>query len=179
MPFGLSTAPYIFTKVLKSIEKYWRFHGINIALFLDDGWLTEKDETTCKSVAECVRNDLKKSGFFINDEKSVWQPCQIILWLGIIWNSLDCTISISDRRISNILENIERIYALDFNMSAWELASFVGKIISAGAVFGNIVNIMTRYCCISIAASQDWDTKFSLVEYCRRELSFWKDNLVS
>ena len=34
----LSSAPYIFTKCLKPLEKYWRFNGVNIALFLDDGW---------------------------------------------------------------------------------------------------------------------------------------------
>ena len=37
LPFGLSSAPYIFTKCLKPLEKYWRFNGVNIALFLDDG----------------------------------------------------------------------------------------------------------------------------------------------
>ena len=40
LPFGLSSAPYIFTKCLKPLEKYryWRFNDVNIALFLDDGW---------------------------------------------------------------------------------------------------------------------------------------------
>ena len=38
LPFGLSSAPYIFTECLKLLEKYWRFNGVNIALFLDDGW---------------------------------------------------------------------------------------------------------------------------------------------
>ena len=27
LPFGLSSAPYVFTKVLKPLEKYWRIHG--------------------------------------------------------------------------------------------------------------------------------------------------------
>ena len=177
LPFGLSTAPYIFTKVLKPIEKYWRFQGINIALFLDDGWISENDETTCVRLADCVRNDLKKAGLFVNDEKSVWQPCQQIQWLGIVWNSFDGIISISDKRISSILLNINNIHACDYTVSARELASFVGKIISTGPVFGNLVRIMTRYCSISIAASQDWDTKFVLDNFCRRELHFWKDNV--
>jgi hypothetical protein len=55
-------------------------------------------------------------------------------------------------------------------VSARELASLVGKIISARSVFGNTSWIMTRYCSISIAAAQDWDSVFLLNEYCQREL---------
>ena len=39
LPFGLASAPFIFTKCLKPHEKYWRIHGISVAIFLDDGWL--------------------------------------------------------------------------------------------------------------------------------------------
>ena len=37
LPFGLSSAPYVFTKVLKPLEKYWRIQGLCIAIFWDDG----------------------------------------------------------------------------------------------------------------------------------------------
>ena len=35
--FGLSSAPYIFTKLLKPLETHWRAQGIPIAIFFDDG----------------------------------------------------------------------------------------------------------------------------------------------
>ena len=38
LPFGLFSAPHIFTKVLKSLEKHWRLNEPRIAVFLDDGW---------------------------------------------------------------------------------------------------------------------------------------------
>ena len=37
LPFGLSTAPFVFTKVVRPLVKYWRFNSIKIACFLDDG----------------------------------------------------------------------------------------------------------------------------------------------
>ena len=37
LPFGLSSAPFIFTKILKPLQKSWRSRGILIAIFLDDG----------------------------------------------------------------------------------------------------------------------------------------------
>ena len=40
LPFGLSTAPFIFTKVCRPLVKWWRFHDIRIVLYLDDGFST-------------------------------------------------------------------------------------------------------------------------------------------
>ena len=37
LPFGLSSAPYIFTTLLKPLETHWRAQGIPIAIFFDDG----------------------------------------------------------------------------------------------------------------------------------------------
>ena len=37
LPFGLSSAPFIFTKILKPLQKSWRAQGIPIVIFLDDG----------------------------------------------------------------------------------------------------------------------------------------------
>ena len=34
VPFGLSTAPFVFIKVLKLLVKYWKFNLINVAYFL-------------------------------------------------------------------------------------------------------------------------------------------------
>ena len=177
LPFGLSSAPYIFTKCLKPLEKYWRFNGVNIALFLDDGWLIDSDHDTCAVLATNVWSDLRKSGFITNDEKSQWCPSQVIEWLGIVWDTINGTISISDRRENSIAKSIDKILFSDRLVSARELASLVGKIISGGAVFGNISRIMTRYCSISVASAQDWDSKFYLDQYCVRELYFWEANL--
>ena len=33
LPFGLASAPFIFTKCLRPLEKYWRIQGVNIVLF--------------------------------------------------------------------------------------------------------------------------------------------------
>ena len=40
LPFGLASAPYIFTKCLRPLVKFWRSKGIFLVLFLDDGWGT-------------------------------------------------------------------------------------------------------------------------------------------
>ena len=36
LPFGLSTGPYIFTKVIRPLVKHWRGQAIRIVIYLDD-----------------------------------------------------------------------------------------------------------------------------------------------
>ena len=60
LPFGLSSAPHVFTKILKPLEKHWRYQGICLAVFLDDGWGIEKDSQVCRVVANAVRADLSR-----------------------------------------------------------------------------------------------------------------------
>jgi len=153
LPFGVSSAPYIFTKFIEPLEKYWRFNGVNIALFLDDGWLIDSNRDTCAVLATNIWSDLRKSGFITNDEKSQWRPSQVLEWLGIIWNTISGTITISERRESSIAKSVDKILLSDRLVSARELASIVGRIISRGAVFGNISRLMTRYCSISVASA--------------------------
>ena len=165
LPFGLSSASHIFTKVLKLLEKYWRVFGFNIALFLDDGFLLDYTEATCNLLAQKVRSDLRKSGFTTNDVQPIWTPCQVLQWLGMVWDSRCATISVSERRLHGILDANVKSFERNCVVSSRGLSSFVGKIISAQAIYGNLARIMTRDCAGSIAAAQDWDSEFPLDDY--------------
>jgi len=37
LPFGLATACYVFTKLLRPLVKRWRAMGIRVILYIDDG----------------------------------------------------------------------------------------------------------------------------------------------
>ena len=134
LPFGLSTAPYIFTKVLKLLEKYWKHNRISIAVFLDDGWSTERDLVKCIEQSKTVRTDILNADFIPNDEKSTWTPTKTIVWLGLQWNSERGTLSITQRRIDKIHNALSKIVESGYVISARYLAKCVGQIISTGAV---------------------------------------------
>ena len=177
LPFGLSTAPRIFTKTLMPLVKFWRQQGICLALFLDDGWFIESNYSAACTLARQVYSDLKRSGFISNDEKSVWTPCQRITWLGLVWDSTRGTIELTDRRIEKILNTLEAIIERDFTVSARFLASLTGQIISTSAVVGNLCRILTRHCILFVACAQHWDETSRLDRYCIEELAFWQNNL--
>ena len=55
LPFGLSAAPYVFTKLLKPLEKHCRLQGVCIVIFLDDGWARVQERQDCSIAAQAVR----------------------------------------------------------------------------------------------------------------------------
>ena len=105
LPFGISTAPYIFTKVLKPQEKKWRQNRISIAVFLEDDWSTEKDLSICIEQSKTVKTDIVVAGFLPNDEKSLQTPTKIIILLLLKWNSDRGTLTITQSRIDNMHED--------------------------------------------------------------------------
>lgn len=148
-------------------------------VFLDDGWAIVEDKEGCLVKAQSVRRDLYSAGFIVNEGKSVWEPTQVLDWLGITWNSLLGTLKIVDRRITKFTNTIDRIIEADFKLSARGLASFTGQIISTAPVVGNIGRIMTRHCVMSTLCVDGRDSVFCLDYYCTEELYFWKDNLIN
>ena len=130
LPFRLSSAPHIFTKVLQPLVKHWRLNGAHIALFLDDGWGIASSRDECASLSKTVKDDLLSAGFVSSDDKSVWEPCQSILWLGILWHSYSGAIEISERRVANIVSTVCSIIDCEFVISARCPASFTEQITS-------------------------------------------------
>ena len=69
LPFGLSSAPYIFTKLLKPIVKKWGSQGNSIVIFLDDGLGAGRTYTLAKIFSLQAHADLLKFGFLPNESK--------------------------------------------------------------------------------------------------------------
>ena len=99
MPFGLSSAPYLFTKLLKPLVKKWRTEGKSKVVFLDDGLGAAADYTKARISSLSAHAVLFKSGFVPNEQKSFWEPTQVITWLGTVIDISQCIISATDTRI--------------------------------------------------------------------------------
>ena len=105
--FGLSSAPYIFTKLLRPLVKHWRSQGIRAVIYLDDGFDVESTESLSQIHSNILRSDLAAAGFISNDDKSVWVLVQFIVWLGIVWDGILGNISITESRIDKALSHID------------------------------------------------------------------------
>ena len=178
LPFGLSSAPFVFTKVVRPLVKHWRSHAVKISCFLDDGLgiaYTYQDALSCSNF---LKTTLINSGFVPNVTKSIWIPCKRIIWLGIEIDTNNNILSIASSRITSILNKIEfltnKIY-----ISARELSELAGKIISTKFIIGNITHLKTRNMYKIIESRPSWDNKFnlSLHREAIKEIIFWKNNI--
>ena len=184
LPFGLSSAPYLFTKLFRPLVAHWRALGFRIVLFLDDGAGCEHTYAAACSVSASVRQDLISAGVVPNVEKSVWDPTQILEWLGLIWNFAEGYIAISHSRITNFTTALQKFSDNLPFVSPRFIASIVGKIISMSPVIGNVTLIMSRFLQSAVALSDHWDfvidlSKFQYYQQCLTEVKFWSSNIVS
>ena len=176
LPFGLSSAPYIFTKLLRPLIRHWRGLGISTTIFLDDNIDMENSPEISHEYAKIIKSDLCMSGLVANDDKSIWVPTQSITWLGLDWNGVNGTIAIASHRLEKLNSAITTILN-HHRITARQLARVVGQIISTGPVTGNLARILSRHCQMSVACAANWDTTFLIDDYCLQELQFWITNL--
>ena len=106
LPFGLSSAPYLFTKLLKPVLTSWRCKGIPMVIFLDDGLGAGANRIQAKINSLTVNADLLKFGFVVNEDKSLWKPVQNIIWLGTVLDTNQGIISVTEHRITKLKSSI-------------------------------------------------------------------------
>ena len=68
--FGLTSAPKIFTKVLKALVSYLHHQGHTVTFYLDDGWQCGDTYETSLRVCEATYNLSVSCGFIPNNSKS-------------------------------------------------------------------------------------------------------------
>ena len=181
LPFGLSSAPYVFTKCLRTLVKHWRKNNLKVVLYLDDGLIMAVSESKCVYATNFIRQSLTSAGFFINEKKSIFHPVQEIEWLGLLWKSSNFSLCIPQRRILDLELCLERVVNALPNVSARIVAQFTGKIISMLPVMGNVVRLMSRSCHVAIESRFSWDKTLDtyIIDSILPEIDFWRKYLRS
>ena len=180
LPFGFSSAPYVFTSIFKPLQKSWRSQGIPIAIFLDDGLGGGTDFVSAKVNSLVVHSDLLKSGFVPNEEKSLWEPVQVITWLGVVLDTIDGTIKATDERIEKLNAGLVELLSCQppRKVHVKRVASVTGQIISLSPCVGSVARIMTRFLFSVVNSARSWESEVFLSDDSLSEISFWKDNVV-
>ena len=178
LPFGLTSAPYVFTKVMRQLVKFWRGCGLLALMYLDDGIGGNLSRESAKNISVQVRKDLVSAGFTSNDEKSNWEPVQNLVFLGTVLDFETGLISIPEERILKLKSSIDSCLQ-DNVISARGLASITGQIISMSCAVGNVTRLLTRNCYAAIEQRTSWDQLLFVSPEIRNELSFWQSNIDS
>ena len=177
LPFDLSSAPYIFTKLFKPLVSHWRRQGIHIVVYLDDGLGEASSYPLALDYSTKVKGDLAQSGFVPNLEKSLWVPTPVIDWLGFTIDLFQGLLFVPGKKIKRVLSDIDSLLVTG-SSSARQLSVVAGRINSfTDLAVGNVTNLMTKFLIMAIVLRPGWDVKFPLPPSVKEELTFWKENV--
>ena len=178
LPFGLSSACYVFTKITRQLVKFWRSQGINNFIYIDDGLVIAKSIWEAQNLRDVIRSDLLKSGFVVNEEKSMWIPQTIVTWLGFIADSHTLRLYVPECKIDRLVELAESLLEHNSRCTVRRLASFCGMVIATLPAVGPLARLMSRSSALVCAQmAPRWDAVVMLNTSARDELHFWVENI--
>ena len=102
LPFGLCTAPRVFTKLLKPAIELLRATGIRLVIYMDDMLVMAHSNQMLREHVYQVLFLLENLGFIINSKKSLLSSIQEIEFLGMIVNSQTMEIKLPGQKIKSI-----------------------------------------------------------------------------
>lgn len=179
MPYGLSVAPRVFTKVMKEVISYLRNLGFQSVLYLDD--------ILCigDSFIECVDNVNKTLellgclGFIVNFEKSSLQPRKVCKFLGFVFNTQELTLSLPDDKREKIFSLVQKFLKLP-TCSIREFSQLIGVLVAAcpAVKYGWVyTKLLERQKYLMLQQYQTYDKKVKVPEIVSADLKWWAENI--
>ena len=174
MPFGLTSAPRTFTKVLRSVLVFLRGRGLRISAWFDDIIIMANSVSLLLEHLHFARLILRSLGFLINDAKSNLNPSKTLRHLGYNWDSRSLTLSVPDDKVAVLKELCQR--ALRGPVSLRFLQRILGVIESFRIAFPYAAlhyRSLQREVAQSISAGSDWDRRISPSSESCVNLNWW------
>ena len=130
LPFGLSTSPRTFTKVLQPVIAFIRMQGVHITPYLDDILVTASDPDTLTRHVQVAIQTLESAGYVINLAKSSLTPSQDMVYIGARLQTSLGLVSLPPGRATAIIDMIHSQFAVGQTPVARTWLSLIGKMTS-------------------------------------------------
>ena len=104
LPFGICTAPWLFTKIVSQVQKYAHLYGVRLHVYLDDWLITCGSRQESREHTTWLLHLIQRLGWVVNMEKSELTPSLRVVYLGLDINTVTGLACPSLRRVNNWLE---------------------------------------------------------------------------
>lgn len=180
MPYGLCTAPRVFTKIMKEVVTYLRNRGLKSVTYLDDILCIGNDYESCAENVNKTLILLKNLGFVINMEKSNLKPTQSCQFLGFIFNSVSMTISLPDSKRKSIAQLVHKFMKLP-TCNIRDFAKLIGTLIAAcpAVKYGWLyTKVLERHKFLFLdEQAGNYDAKIKLPVSILEDLNWWSKGI--
>ena len=180
MPNGLSSAPRIFTKLLKPVYETLHNMGYLNLGYIDDSYLQGDTHSECCENVENTASLLRKLQFHLHPTKSVTNPTQKLTFLGFILDSINMTVSPTEGKIQKTIKTCEKLLKKQHPM-IYEVAEVIGIIVSnfPGAQYGPLhYRALELDKTKALARSKgNYKSHMQISNTSKAELTWWVENM--
>lgn len=127
MPFGLCSAPLVFTKLMKPVLCTLRSQNLTSVAYLDDFLLIASSNANCLHNIQVTITTLEQLGFLINYGKSNLIPQTFCKFLGFCFDSINMRMHVPIEKQKDMYDRICAMSSLS-SCSIRHFASFLGKL---------------------------------------------------
>lgn len=176
LPFGLSTAPYVFTKIMKPVVLHLRSQGLLSVIYLDDILCLADSYEKCLQNVTTTITFLKHLGFIVNTDKSVLKPRQNCQYLGFVLDSVQFSISLPQRKRESIHKFAKELKRKQI-CKVIDLAKLLGQLVAAcpaieyGWLYTKILE--NRKTIALQLNNEDYNSTLRLSKECLLDLDWW------
>lgn len=126
LPFGLSLAPRVFTRILRPIVAKLRSEGIRTVIYLDDLLLIHHQKDALIEIFHYVRRLLSSLGFIVKLEKCSPAPTHRLVFLGAVLDTTQMSIALPEEQINRIQGACQEMLESQ-STSLGEVSSLLGR----------------------------------------------------
>ena len=179
LPFGLASAPRVFTKLMKPVVAILRQRGIRLIIYLDDILVMAESKSLVVHHAASTLNLLESLGFVINYRKCQLTPVQEIEFLGFVINSVTLSLKLPGEKLRKIRKRCQQLLDQE-TISIRELSKFLGLLTSSiQAVFPAPLHYrnLQRLKNVALNSLNSFEAMISLDNKAKEEIIWWCDHL--
>lgn len=173
--FGLSTAPQIFTEVMRPIGSLAHYHSVNLHLYLDDWLCNANSELEAARHTQWILETAARLGLKVNLAKSDLSPQTRLTYLGIVIDTVQFRAYASPQRVENFRKVLQP-FLIEMELPVWQWLSLLGHMAS----LEKLVEHGRRWIRpIQLQLKENWTSPISrersviITPECRRALRWW------
>lgn len=181
LPFGICTAPFVYTKLLKPVLECLRSSGFLSVNYLDDFLCIGKSYDDCLTNVNTTKSVLESLGFVINYKKSVMTPSKNCKFLGFILNTTDMIITLPDEKKQRIRNRTIKLMRIN-KCTIRYFAKYIGLLTSAcpAVSYGWMyTKLFEREKFLALNFSQNYNKQMKVGKHLYEDLLWWKDNIIT
>ncbi|KAL0881867.1 hypothetical protein ABMA27_001639 [Loxostege sticticalis] len=179
IPYGLSVAPRVFTKIMREVVNHLRLNGHKSVIYLDDILCIGDSYLECSQNVKATLELLECLGFVINYKKSVLEPQKSCKFLGFIFNTVDMTLNLPSDKRDNILQLVKKFLKLP-KCTVREFSRLIGVLVAAcpAIKYGWLyTKSLERLKFLALRNHQNYEAKLTLDHSILPDLRWWEGNI--